>query len=73
MRQERPGTKKLVQFKYFLGRMEDLTKRNLGICGKADEIERQLRDINFTTVLRGADWEIGETTRRTIGETRRRV
>ena len=24
--------------------MEDLTKRNMGICGKADEIERQLRD-----------------------------
>ena len=44
MRQERPGPKKLVQFKYFLRRMEDLTKRNTGICGKADEIERQLRD-----------------------------
>ena len=44
MRQERPGTKKLVQFKYFLRRMEDLTKRNMGICGKADEMERQLRD-----------------------------
>ena len=24
--------------------MEDLTKKNLGICGKADEVERQLRD-----------------------------
>ena len=44
MRQERPGAKKLVQFKYFLRTMEDLTKRNTGICGKADEIERQLRD-----------------------------
>ena len=44
MKQERPGTKKLVQFKYFLRRMQDLTKRNMGICGKADEIERQLRD-----------------------------
>ena len=44
VRQEKPGAKKLVQFKYFLKRMEDLTKKNLGICGKADEIERQLRD-----------------------------
>ena len=44
MKQERPGTRKLVQFKYFLRRMQDLTKRNMGICGKADEIERQLRD-----------------------------
>ena len=44
MRQEKPGAKKLVQFEYFLERMEDLTKKNLGICGKADEIERQLRD-----------------------------
>ena len=24
--------------------MQDLTKRNMGMCGKADEIERQLRD-----------------------------
>ena len=44
MKQERPGARKLVQFKYFLRRMQDLTKRNMGICGKADEIERQLRD-----------------------------
>ena len=44
MKQERPGAKKLVQFKYFLGRMQDLTKRNMEMCGKADEIERQLRD-----------------------------
>ena len=44
MRQERPGAKKLVQFKYFRRRMEDLTKRIMEICGKADEIERQLRD-----------------------------
>ena len=33
-----------MQFKYFLRRKEDLTKRNMGICGKADELERQLRD-----------------------------
>ena len=32
MRQERPGAKKLVQFKYFLRSMEDLTRRNMGIC-----------------------------------------
>ena len=44
MRQERPAARKLVQFKYFLRRMQDLTKRNMGMCGKADEIERQLRD-----------------------------
>ena len=44
MKQERPGARKLVQFKYFLWRLQDLTKRNMGICGKADEIERQLRD-----------------------------
>ena len=43
MKQERPGARKLVQFKYFLGRMQDLTKRNMRMCGKADEIERQLR------------------------------
>ena len=24
--------------------MEDLTTKNLGICGKANEVERQLRD-----------------------------
>ena len=44
MRQEKPGAKKLVQSKYLLKRMEDLTKKNLGICDKADEVERQLRD-----------------------------
>ena len=44
MKHERPGARKLVQFKYFLGKMQDLTKRNMEICGKADEIERQLRD-----------------------------
>ena len=44
MKQERPGARKLVQFKYFLRRMQDLTKRNMGMCGKVDEIERQLRD-----------------------------
>ena len=32
MKQERPGARKLVQFKYFLGRMQDLTKRNTGSC-----------------------------------------
>ena len=36
MRQEKPGAKKLVQFKYFLPRVEDL-KKNLGIRGKAYE------------------------------------
>ena len=44
MRQERLSAPKLRQFKYFLERMEDLTTKNLGICGKADEVERQLRD-----------------------------
>ena len=44
MRQEKLGAKKLVQFKYFLERMEDLTEKKLGSCGKADEVERQLRD-----------------------------
>ena len=44
MKQEGPGARKLVQIKYFLRRMQDLTKRNMGMCGKADEIERQLRD-----------------------------
>ena len=44
MKQERPGARKLVEFKYFLRRMQDLTKRNMEMCGKADEIERQLRD-----------------------------
>ena len=44
MKQEKPGARKLVQFKYFLRRMQDPTKRNIEICGKADEIERQLRD-----------------------------
>ena len=34
----------LRQFKYFLKRMEDLTTKILGICGKAYEVERQLRD-----------------------------
>ena len=62
MRQERPGAKKLVQFKYFLGRVEDLTERIMEIYGKADEIERQLRDRILQLPLRGEDWEIGETT-----------
>ena len=44
MRQERPRANKLVQFKYFLRRLEDLTKRNMEMCGKADEIDRQLRN-----------------------------
>ena len=44
MRQERPGARKLVQSKYFLRRMQDLTERNVEMSGKADEIERQLRD-----------------------------
>ena len=44
MRQEKLSAPKLRQFKYFLKRMEDLTTKNLGICGKADEVERQLRD-----------------------------
>ena len=44
MRQEKLPAPKLRQFKYFLKRMEDLTTKNLGICGKVDEVERQLRD-----------------------------
>ena len=44
MKQERPGWRKLVQYKCFLRRVQDLTKRNMEMCGKADEIERQLRD-----------------------------
>ena len=44
MKQERPGARKLVEFKYFFWRVQYLTKRNVGMCGKVDEIERQLRD-----------------------------
>ena len=44
MKQGRPGARKLVQFTKFLRRMQDLTKRNMGMCGKADEMEKQLRD-----------------------------
>ena len=47
-RQEKPGAKKLVQLKYFSKRMEDLTERNMGICGQL--------------FLRGANWETGQTT-----------
>ena len=43
MRQEKLSAPKPRQFRYFLKRM-DLTTKNLGICGKADEVERQLRD-----------------------------
>ena len=42
VRQEKPGAKKLGQFSSTF--LEDLTKKNGGIRGKADEVERQLRD-----------------------------
>ena len=35
---------KLSQFKYFFRKMSDLTRKNEGICGKASEVERPLRD-----------------------------
>ena len=44
MRQIKPAVLKLKQFKYFFRRMDDLTQKNQGICGKASEMERQLRD-----------------------------
>ena len=44
VRQVKPGAAKLSQFKYFLRRMSDLPPKNEGICGKASEVERQLRD-----------------------------
>ena len=37
MRQEKLSAPKLRHFKFFLKRMEDLTTKNLGICGKTDE------------------------------------
>ena len=44
MRQVPPSAPKLSQFTYFHRRMSDLTRKTEGICGKASEVERQLRD-----------------------------
>ena len=43
-RQVQPGAPKLSQLKYFLRRMSDLTGKKEGICRKAKEVERHLRD-----------------------------
>ena len=41
--------------------MENLTTKNLGICGKADEVERQLRDTVLQVCSEEQMGDIGET------------
>ena len=80
MRQEKLSAPKLRQFTYFLQRMEDLTTKNLGICGKADEAERQLRDRILQVCceeqmekLAGRRQGLWKTDARTTGDARGRM
>ena len=45
VRQMKPTSTKLNQFKYFVRRMDDLSQKNQGISGEASEVERQLNQL----------------------------
>ena len=72
VRQIKPGAVKLNQFKYFLRRMEDLTQRTQGICGKASEVERQLRDRILDVCCEERMAKLGRQEERAMEEERTR-
>ena len=68
VRQEKLTAQKLRQLNYFLQRMEDLTTKNLGICGKADEVERQLRDRVLEVSCEEQPGKLARQETRALGE-----